>query len=117
MAPQRLRFGLFIPPHTPPDEHPLLAFEHDMDLVMAVCDEIHVLDFGSVIASGTPFKGVPFLLHYVASKGAVVAMTKALAKEVCTRGILVHAVAPAVIVPDASDRWNGQAEGGLTRTV
>ena len=33
MAPQRLRFGLFIPPHTPPDEHPLLAFEHDMDLV------------------------------------------------------------------------------------
>ena len=33
MAQQRLRFGMFIPPHTPPDEHPLLAFEHDMDLV------------------------------------------------------------------------------------
>jgi branched-chain amino acid transport system ATP-binding protein len=28
--------------------------EHDMDLVMSVCDEIHVLDFGSVIASGPP---------------------------------------------------------------
>jgi branched-chain amino acid transport system ATP-binding protein len=25
-----------------------------MDLVMAVCDEIHVLDFGKVIASGDP---------------------------------------------------------------
>ena len=25
-----------------------------MDLVMSVCDEIHVLDFGHVIASGTP---------------------------------------------------------------
>ena len=25
-----------------------------MDLVMSVCDEIHVLDFGEVIASGTP---------------------------------------------------------------
>ncbi len=32
----------------------VLMVEHDMDLVMAVCDEIHVLDFGSVIASGPP---------------------------------------------------------------
>ena len=28
--------------------------EHDMDLVMQVCQEIHVLDFGHVIASGAP---------------------------------------------------------------
>jgi len=32
----------------------ILMVEHDMDLVMSVCDEIHVLDFGRVIASGTP---------------------------------------------------------------
>ncbi|WP_205473736.1 ABC transporter ATP-binding protein [Nocardioides sp. SYSU D00038] len=32
----------------------ILMVEHDMDLVMSVCDEIHVLDFGSVIASGGP---------------------------------------------------------------
>jgi branched-chain amino acid transport system ATP-binding protein len=32
----------------------ILMVEHDMDLVMAVCSTIHVLDFGSVIASGTP---------------------------------------------------------------
>ena len=33
MAQSRLRFGSFIPPHTPPDENPILALEHDMDLV------------------------------------------------------------------------------------
>ena len=28
------------------------------------------------ISSGTPFRGVPFLLHYVTSKGAIVALTR-----------------------------------------
>lgn len=32
----------------------ILMVEHDMDLVMGVCDEIHVLDFGHIIASGRP---------------------------------------------------------------
>lgn len=52
------------------------------------------------IASGTPFKGVPYLLHYVASKGAVVAMTKAMAKELGGAGILVNAVAPGFTMSD-----------------
>jgi NAD(P)-dependent dehydrogenase (short-subunit alcohol dehydrogenase family) len=46
------------------------------------------------ISSGTPFRGVPFLLHYVTSKGAIVAFTRALAKELGTYGILVNCVAP-----------------------
>jgi branched-chain amino acid transport system ATP-binding protein len=32
----------------------VLMVEHDMSLVMGVCDDIEVLDFGAVIASGTP---------------------------------------------------------------
>jgi len=32
----------------------VLLVDHDMELVLGVCDRIYVLDFGSVIASGTP---------------------------------------------------------------
>lgn len=46
------------------------------------------------IVSGTPFKGIPFMLHYVASKGAVVAMTRSLASELGASNILVNGVAP-----------------------
>jgi NAD(P)-dependent dehydrogenase (short-subunit alcohol dehydrogenase family) len=46
------------------------------------------------ISSGTPFRGVPFLLHYVTSKGAIVAFTRALAKELGKDHVLVNCVAP-----------------------
>ena len=32
----------------------ILMVEHDMDLVMGVCDHIHVLEFGRIIATGAP---------------------------------------------------------------
>jgi NAD(P)-dependent dehydrogenase (short-subunit alcohol dehydrogenase family) len=46
------------------------------------------------ISSGTPFRGVPFMLHYVTSKGAIVAFTRALARELGADGIRVNCVAP-----------------------
>ena len=46
------------------------------------------------ISSGTPFRGVPFVLHYVTSKGAIVALTRALAKELGGDEVLVNCVAP-----------------------
>ena len=46
------------------------------------------------IISGTPFRGIPFMLHYVASKGAVVGITRSLARELGAANILVNGVAP-----------------------
>jgi len=50
------------------------------------------------ISSGTPFRGVPFLLHYVTSKGAIVAFTRALAKELGRDNVLVNCVAPGFTI-------------------
>ena len=68
----------------------------------AVMPAMRAAGYGRIvnIASGTPYKGVPFLLHYVTSKGAVVAMTRAVAKEVGADGILVNTVSPGFTMSD-----------------
>jgi len=68
----------------------------------AVIGEMRKNKSGRVInlSSGTPFKGIPYLLHYTTSKGAVVALTRALAKEVGADNILVNAIAPGFTLSD-----------------
>jgi NAD(P)-dependent dehydrogenase (short-subunit alcohol dehydrogenase family) len=46
------------------------------------------------VASGTLFKGSTGMMHYVASKGAVVAMTRVMARELGGFNISVNAIAP-----------------------
>ena len=46
------------------------------------------------LCSGVAFKGNPLYLHYVASKGAILSMTRALAKELGEYKILVNGIAP-----------------------
>jgi NAD(P)-dependent dehydrogenase (short-subunit alcohol dehydrogenase family) len=61
------------------------------------------------VASGTVFKGTPMLLHYVSSKGAVVAMTRCLARELGDKGVRVNAIAPGLVMSEnvvANSAWS-----------
>lgn len=54
------------------------------------------------IASIVGIAGQPGYLHYVASKGAVLSMTKGLAKEVGKHGVRVNCIAPGFVITDAT---------------
>jgi NAD(P)-dependent dehydrogenase (short-subunit alcohol dehydrogenase family) len=75
-------------------------------------NQISSLEFDRVmtnIASGTVFKGTPMMAHYVASKGAVIALTRVLARELGDIGICCNCLAPGLTMSDAvrnDDRWN-----------
>jgi NAD(P)-dependent dehydrogenase (short-subunit alcohol dehydrogenase family) len=49
------------------------------------------------ISSSTAYWGTPNFLHYVASKAALVGMTRSLAREVGEYGICVNAIAPGLV--------------------
>lgn len=54
------------------------------------------------IASATVFSGSPHWMHYVASKGAVIAMTRVMAKELGGDGIRANVIAPGFTLTEAS---------------
>lgn len=64
----------------------------------------HMSDGGAIIniASATFFSGSPLWMHYVASKGAVVGITRVLARECGIKNITVNAIAPGFTLTEAS---------------
>ncbi|MBV8593989.1 MAG: glucose 1-dehydrogenase [Caulobacteraceae bacterium] len=74
------------------------------------------------ITSGTAIKGLPGMLHYVASKGAVMSMTRSLATELGSDDITVNAVSPGFTETEAaisslSDRPDVRYNATQTRAI
>ena len=57
-----------------------------------------IVNISSVVAVA----GQPGYLHYVATKGAVLSMTKGLAKECGSAGVRVNVIAPGFVITDAT---------------
>jgi pyridoxal 4-dehydrogenase len=67
-------------------------------MIRAVGDEMAKAGYGRIvnIASNTFVAGTPNCAHYVATKGASIGLTRALAGEIGKNGITVNAVAPGL---------------------
>ncbi len=72
------------------------------ECIKAVLPIMRRQSYGKIVnvASGTFFKGTPQLLPYVSSKGAVIAMTRAVAREVGVDGIRVNCIAPGLTLSE-----------------
>ncbi|HEY2601345.1 MAG TPA: glucose 1-dehydrogenase [Thermoleophilaceae bacterium] len=75
------------------------------------------------VASATVFSGSPEWAHYVASKGGLIALTRAMAREAGDLGIRVNALAPGFTLTDASREiipdaeTYGVARGSIKRSA
>jgi NAD(P)-dependent dehydrogenase (short-subunit alcohol dehydrogenase family) len=89
-------------------------------MVKHVAPHMTAQGYGKIIniGSGTAFRGIPWMLHYVTTKGGIMAMTRALARELGEHGIRVNTLAPGFTLSDTVMRENpGHVETARERAV
>jgi NAD(P)-dependent dehydrogenase (short-subunit alcohol dehydrogenase family) len=76
--------------------------------------------YGKIInvGSGTPVRGIPWLMHYVASKGGIMAMTRSMSRELGEDGICVNTLMPGFTLSDSIVNENpGHVETARGRAI
>jgi 3-oxoacyl-[acyl-carrier protein] reductase len=75
--------------------------------------------FGRIISitSVVGVTGNPGQANYVASKAALIGMTKAVAQELASRGITVNAIAPGFMTSAMTDALNEQQRAGILERI
>jgi NAD(P)-dependent dehydrogenase (short-subunit alcohol dehydrogenase family) len=89
-------------------------------LVKHVVPHMQAQGYGKIIniGSGTAFRGIPWMLHYVTSKGGILAMTRALSRELGEHGIRVNTLAPGFTMSETVVAENpGHVETARARAV
>jgi NAD(P)-dependent dehydrogenase (short-subunit alcohol dehydrogenase family) len=89
-------------------------------LVKHIVPHMTAQHYGKIIniGSGTAYRGVPWMLHYVTSKGGIMAMTRALSRELGEHGIRVNTLAPGFTMSDTVIAENpGHVETARLRAV
>ena len=89
-------------------------------MVKHVAPHMTAQGYGKIIniGSGTAFRGIPWMLHYVTTKGGIMAMTRALARELGEHGIRVNTLAPGFTLSDTVMSENpGHVETARDRAI
>jgi NAD(P)-dependent dehydrogenase (short-subunit alcohol dehydrogenase family) len=85
-----------------------------------VAPEMAKRRYGKIIniGSGTAVRGIPWLMHYVTSKGGIMAMTRAMSRELGDDGIRVNTLMPGFTLSDSIvDQNPGHVETARNRAI
>ena len=85
----------------------------------AVVPELRRNGYGKIIniASSTVMMGVPWMLHYVSSKGAVYAMTRSLARELGDDNICVNSISPGLTMSEQVEARRDELQANVAMSL